>query len=93
MAEAAAGGGPHDSGISRAALTPGSPLMLEVQASLSYYVCRALQGSRFAAVHFEITGSTVPVRPTSSSSAAAGPVSTPLLTRNAWSAALRSQAT
>ena len=63
VAEAAAGGGAADSGIWRSALRPGSPLMLEIKSSICYYVCRALaHGTGFGQLHFEITGSTVPVR-------------------------------
>ena len=47
--------------ISSVALSPGSPLMLEVEGSLAYYVCHALQGSRYAHLSFEISGATVPV--------------------------------
>ncbi len=47
--------------ISSVALSPGSPLMLEVEGSLAYYVCQALQGSRYAHLAFEISGATVPV--------------------------------
>ncbi len=48
--------------ISSVALSPGSPLMLEVEGSLAYYVARALQGSRYGHLSFEISGATVPVR-------------------------------
>ena len=39
--------------------------MLEVEGSLAYYVCHALQGSRYAHLSFEISGATVPVKPQS----------------------------
>lgn len=49
-------------GFSRAALTPGTPLMLEIQSALVYFVCRKLEGTPFKGVQFEVNGSTVPVR-------------------------------
>lgn len=49
------------SAMSRTALTPGSPFMLEVQSSLEFYACRALQSTKWAGVNFEISGSCVPV--------------------------------
>ena len=48
--------------LSSLGLTPGTPLMALVQASLTYYICQRLQAPRHARVHFELSGATVQAR-------------------------------
>uniref|UniRef100_A0A061RAX5 5'-3' exoribonuclease 1 n=1 Tax=Tetraselmis sp. GSL018 TaxID=582737 RepID=A0A061RAX5_9CHLO len=47
------------SGLSKQALTAGTPFMLELERALEFFVCQRLSSSRWRSLEFEILGSTV----------------------------------
>ena len=52
--------------MSKQALTPGTPFMLEVQSILEFFICQRLCSRRWGGVEFELLGCTVEARaPTS----------------------------